>query len=88
MNLEGKVMGYNKKTVVCVLVLVLIAGGMFYAGAKFEKNKLLKLNLLGDRKSCFDDATGAAVKNARKKNINPVDILNQASGAVASETAK
>jgi len=46
MNEEGKILGYNKKTLVTVLILVLVAGSMFYLGAKYEKNKLSKLGLL------------------------------------------
>jgi hypothetical protein len=88
MNEEGKIMGYDKKTLICIAVLVVVAGVMFYAGAKYEKSKLMKLNLLGDRNSCFDDATGAAVKNARKKNINPVEVLNQAAGTEVVNNSK
>ncbi len=43
---EEKIMGYSKKTVRAVVVLVLVAGAMFYAGAKYEKSKLSKLGLL------------------------------------------
>lgn len=38
--------GYNKKTLAAVIILLLIAGGAFYIGAKYEKNKLAKLGLL------------------------------------------
>jgi ribosomal protein S1 len=46
-ELKGKVCGYNKKTLVVVVVLLIIAGGAFCIGAKYEKNKLSKLGLLG-----------------------------------------
>ena len=38
--------GYNKKTLIAVIVLLLIAGSAFYVGAKYEKSKLAKLGLL------------------------------------------
>ncbi len=43
MQLEGKVLGYDKKVVAAVaytLIIILIA---FYAGAKYEKSKLTSL---------------------------------------------
>lgn len=38
--------GYDKKMLVFGIVLVLVAGSMFYIGAKYEKNKLSRLGLL------------------------------------------
>ena len=58
---EEKIMGYSKKTVRAVVVLVLVAGAMFYAGAKYEKSKLSKLGLL---KSGADQSM--AVKKTKK----------------------
>lgn len=46
MSEEEKIWGYSKRTLVTGLLLVVVAGGMFYAGAKYEKNKLSKLGLL------------------------------------------
>ncbi len=46
MNLEGKCCGYNKKTLAIIALVVLVAGVMFYAGAKYEKRKLTSLGLL------------------------------------------
>lgn len=43
---EEKIWGYSKKTLKTGLMLVIVAGGMFYVGAKYEKNKLSKLGLL------------------------------------------
>ena len=45
-NLEGKIFGYDKKTLLIVAVVVILLGGSFYAGAKYEKSKLTKLGLL------------------------------------------
>ena len=38
--------GYNKKTLVIVIALLLVASSAFYVGAKYEKNKLSRLGLL------------------------------------------
>lgn len=43
---EEKIWGYSRKTLVAGLILVIVAGGMFYIGAKYEKNKLSNLGLL------------------------------------------
>lgn len=40
------ILGYSKRTLVIGLMLLLVAGGMFYTGAKYEKNKLSRLGLL------------------------------------------
>lgn len=48
-NEEGMkctICGYNKKTLSIIVVLLIIAGGAFYVGAKYEKSKLTKLGLL------------------------------------------
>jgi len=48
-NEEGMkctICGYNKKTLTAVVILLLIAGGAFYIGSKYEKSKLSKLGLL------------------------------------------
>ncbi|MCX6761241.1 MAG: hypothetical protein NTY33_00105 [Candidatus Moranbacteria bacterium] len=46
MNLEGKVYGYSKKTLALIVLVVLVGGVMFYAGAKYEKRKLTSMGLL------------------------------------------
>lgn len=43
---EDMIWGYSKKTLTIGLMLIVVAGGMFYIGAKYEKNKLSKLGLL------------------------------------------
>jgi len=48
---QCKVCGYNKRTVIAVLVILIVAGGAFYIGAKYEKNKLSRLGLINDCKS-------------------------------------
>ena len=42
LNLEGKVAGYNKKTL-AIVVLVILAGVIFYAGTRYEKMRLSHL---------------------------------------------
>jgi len=46
MEEDGKIWGYSKKALIIGLLLVVVAGGMFYIGAKYEKNKLSNLGLL------------------------------------------
>lgn len=46
MEEEEKIWGYKKKTLTTGLMVLVVAGGMFYVGAKYEKNKLSKLGLL------------------------------------------
>jgi hypothetical protein len=48
---KGKVCGYNKKTLVIVVALLVIIGGAFYAGAKYEKSKLSKFGLIKSGKN-------------------------------------
>ena len=43
---EGMIAGYRKKTLMTVLIAVVLVGAAFYAGAKYEKNKLSRLGLL------------------------------------------
>jgi hypothetical protein len=50
-EIKDEIYGYNKKTLIFVAVLLLVAGSAFYVGAKYEKNKLFKLGLLNDCKS-------------------------------------
>ena len=50
-ELKGKVCGYDKKMLAIVVVLIVIAGGAFYVGAKYEKSKLVKLGLVKNDKS-------------------------------------
>ncbi|MFZ2226267.1 MAG: hypothetical protein WA064_02360 [Candidatus Moraniibacteriota bacterium] len=42
-NWESEFYGYKKKTLAGAAILILVAAVMFYAGAKYEKNKLLSL---------------------------------------------
>ncbi|NTU67176.1 MAG: hypothetical protein HGB08_04620 [Candidatus Moranbacteria bacterium] len=49
MNLEGKVFGYNKKVLIGVIYTLIIIGGAFFVGAKYEKNKLSRMGLLKNK---------------------------------------
>jgi hypothetical protein len=65
-DMKGKICGYNKKTLIVVIVLLLIACGALCVGAKYEKSKLAKLGLLKENKdedSCKakDSITGEIV---------------------------
>ncbi len=46
MQPEGKFLGYRKKRLLAIIAFVLLAGIVFYAGAKYEKRKLSNLGLL------------------------------------------
>jgi hypothetical protein len=46
MNLEGNIVGYNKKILIITFSFLIVAGIFFYAGAKYEKYKLMSLGLL------------------------------------------
>ena len=50
-ELKGKVCGYDKKMICIIVVFIIIAGGAFYIGAKYEKSKLIKLGLMKNNKS-------------------------------------
>lgn len=50
-SLEGKLLGYEKKTLVIVAIAIVGAAIFFYAGAKYEKHKLNALGLLSGSKS-------------------------------------
>lgn len=40
-----KICGYNKKTLIAGVVLMVVAGVAFCVGAKYEKNKMFKMGL-------------------------------------------
>lgn len=90
-----KIMGYNKKTLVTTLVLVLVAGVMFYAGAKYEKNKLSKLGLLKNGTS-QSQATGTKKAKTSTTTVTTQKFVDQdyyksaylISGATLSADAK
>jgi len=48
MQIVGKILKYDKKTLIIVLVVIFLMGIAFYAGAKYEKSKLSKMGLLKD----------------------------------------
>ena len=70
MNLEGKVMGYEKKTLAIVIIIIIAAGAVFYAGAKYEKHKLSALGLLSGSKSSSKKATAG---NSIKGTVTATD---------------
>ncbi len=77
-NPEGKIAGYNRKTIVIVLVAVIALGIGFYVGAKYEKSKLARLGLLKNNSN-----GGAAVAQKTKKKKTKAKT-NQVSGNVIS----
>ena len=46
-EMKDKICGYNKKTLVIALVLILIIGA-FFIGTRYEINKLIKMGILED----------------------------------------
>ncbi len=68
LNLEGKIYGYNKKTVALLALVVIVFGVAFYAGAMYEKKKLASLKSKGGSAI----TTGTAKKKSKKaKNQLP-----------------
>jgi len=46
--------GYNKKYLIATVLMLIIAGAFFYAGAMYEKNKLGRFGILkNDNDVCF-----------------------------------
>ena len=70
MESEGKVLGYNKKTITVVVLLIVVAGVMFYAGAQYEKKKLGSMGLL---KSAAQTKQGGTKSKTTKSGTAPVD---------------
>ena len=72
-NEEGTrctICGYDKKMLVIVITLIIIAGGAFYVGAKYEKNKLSKLGLMKNNKSEICLLPGVVEGEIISKNDN------------------
>jgi len=63
-NWESEFYGYKKKTLAATAILILVAAVMFYAGAKYEKNKLLSLGFAKCEK---------APKKAKEPKTTPTD---------------
>ena len=48
------VCGYNKKYLIATILMLIVAGAFFYAGAAYEKNKLGRFGILkNDSDVCF-----------------------------------
>lgn len=62
MMLEGKIMGYEKKTLVIAAIIIIGAAAVFYAGAKYEKHKLSALGLLTSKSAAKKAAAGNSLK--------------------------
>ena len=77
MNLEGKIYGYSKKTLAIIVLVLLVAGVMFYAGAKYEKRKLTSLGLL--------KTSGSS--NQKKKAPKPADTATPPQDGTTTPTA-
>jgi len=61
-NLEGKIMGYEKKTLAIIVIVIIAALAAFYAGAKYEKHKLSALGLLVNKSATKKAAVGNSIK--------------------------
>jgi len=77
-NLEGKVAGYNKKTL-AIVVLVILAGVIFYAGTRYEKMRLSHL-----KGSSASVSNSAIKKNGSKKQ--PAAMPQQPTSGVNNGT--
>lgn len=70
-NLEGKLYGYEKKTLAIIAMLILVAGVMFYAGAKYEKKKIGSAKAA---KTSNNTTSGTKASKKSKKQANPGTI--------------
>lgn len=75
---EGKIMGYSKKTVYTVLAFVVVAGVMFYAGAKYEKSKLTSLGV--------KSSTAKSGGTKKAKNNNMQNTTDNTAGSANATT--
>jgi hypothetical protein len=95
MNLEGKVCSYNKRTLATIVLVVFVAGVMFYAGAKYEKRKLSSLGLLKSssenksKKKKPEKNNATKGEFAKENSTTPSDrqITNESPIAPEEETA-
>ena len=62
-----KILGYDKKLIIRYAVWVAIALVAFYAGAKYEKNKLERLHLLKSSASQDSQNSGDGTSKKSKK---------------------
>lgn len=81
-QLEGEILGYNKKMVVGIALFVLLFGIAFYVGAKYEKSKLTRLGLLKNKGEI-------CVAPEKKVKITPTETLTEESfsGKIVAKTA-
>jgi type II secretory pathway pseudopilin PulG len=77
MQLEGKVLGYSKKTVAMVLAFLIVAGVMFYAGAQYEKKKLGSMGLL---KNVIQTKKGGTKNKSSQPATAPTDNAGASTG--------
>lgn len=85
MENEGKILGYNKKTVVTVIVAIILAGIIFYAGAEYEKNKLSSHGLLKVKGSSSGTSSAGSKKN--KQNVAPGTTMPSGTGTNMPENS-
>ncbi len=74
MNLEGTILGYNKKMLAIFALVIFVAGTMFYAGAKYEKRKLSSLGLL--KTTADNKAKKKPAETIAPSNKVPIDAPN------------
>lgn len=78
MNLEGKMFGYNKKVLVGVIYTLIIIGGAFFVGAKYEKNKLSRMGLLKNK---------TTVSKTKKEKEKPKPVVDENAAVNPDEKA-
>ena len=87
-SLEGEIYGYSKKTLALVFVAILIAGSAFYAGAKTEKSKLMRLGLLHAEACPTVASTKTSKKQAKKNALAPTaPVVEIVSGSILTKDA-
>ena len=93
MNLEGKLWGYNKKTLAIVAYTIIIIAVAFFAGSKYEKSKLKSMGLLksgttsstSKTKKAATDATATA--SPENTNASANTNATNATGATKPNSA-
>jgi len=81
MNLEGKILGYEKKTLLIVAIAVVGALVFFYAGAKYEKHKLGALGLLVNKSTSKKTTAVNSIKGTVTAKDDKSVTLKMADGS-------
>ena len=82
MNLEGKVMGYDKK-IVAIVVAVILAFVIFYAGTRYEKMRIIS----AQQKSAAQNTEPKKGKSAKTPIETPAGAVEASPATVQAAPA-